>query len=233
MFAKGNNIIISVDDFGISQKANANILKLVENGKIDRLAVMVHGIITQEDVARLLMSGVRLDLHADIQSAINPKRKLKDGTFKRVLLFIWNYMVGQNRPQHIERRFEEQIETFRTIFSKYPDGLNTHEHVHFFPPYFKVLVRLAQKYNIAHIRFGKESPHGGTSVSLIVHVLRKLNMHSFVQSGRTSSDIMVSFDWIKDIQDLEKHEPNKTIEIIFHPERDEEMHFLDNLKREL
>lgn len=233
MFIKGNNIIISVDDFGISQKANENILKLVETGKIDRLAVMVHGNIRQEDVARLLASGILLDLHADVRSDINPKRKLKDGATKRVLLFILNYMMGNNRPKHIEKRFEEQIQAFQALFKKNPDGLNTHEHVHFFPPYFNVLLRLSQKYDIPHIRFGKESPHSKTPVSLIIYMLRKLNMKSFMKSGRVSSDMMFSFDWIKDFRDLEKHGPNKKIEIIFHPERDEEMHFLDNLKREL
>lgn len=231
MFTKGNNIIISVDDFGISRKANENILKLVETGKIDRLAVMPHGFISQDDVARLLTSMIPLDLHADVRNDINPKRKLHDGALKRMLLFILKFIVGNNKPRHIEKRWDEQIHAFQKIFNKYPDGLNTHEHVHFFPPYFKVLLKLSKKYDIPYIRFGKESPHGGTSVSIIIHILRKLNMKYFIQSGLTSSDLMLSFDWIKNIQELEKHEPNKKIEIIFHPERDEEMRFLDSLNR--
>ncbi len=38
-----NNLIISADDFGISEKANQAILELVKYKKIDRVSVIIGG----------------------------------------------------------------------------------------------------------------------------------------------------------------------------------------------
>ncbi|MFA6183807.1 MAG: ChbG/HpnK family deacetylase [Parcubacteria group bacterium] len=231
MFVKKENFIFSVDDFGISAKANQNILKLARAGKIDRVSVMSHGVFSKEEIDQLLETKVRLDLHVDMRNDINPKRKLTDGAIRRGIFFGLNYFLGKTSVKFVEKQWESQINNFQKIFDVNPDGINSHEHVHFFSPYFEVIVRLSKKYGIRHVRFGKESNKERGLTNLILHCFRRRNDQMFLKSNLESSDFMVSFDWIKDFKNISDYSSDKKIEIIFHPERDEEMKFLENVNK--
>lgn len=225
------NIIFSLDDFGINQKANANTLKLIRSGKIDRVSVMAHGSINASEVDALLSSGVKIDVHVDLKNKVDPHHKLKDSAIKRSFIFILDYFSGKIAPTFIEKQWDEQIQRFQELFHKNPDGISSHEHVHFFPSYFGIILRLSKKYDINYIRFGKESYIKETnSIARILNWLRKKDLRLFLESNISSSDIMLSFDWINNFESFLKECPkNKEMEIIFHPERDEEMTFLENI----
>jgi predicted glycoside hydrolase/deacetylase ChbG (UPF0249 family) len=55
------NLIISADDFGISRLADVNILRLAEEGKVDRVAVMMSPNLSDREVERLKNSNVKID----------------------------------------------------------------------------------------------------------------------------------------------------------------------------
>jgi predicted glycoside hydrolase/deacetylase ChbG (UPF0249 family) len=229
MDKKAKNFIFTVDDFGISPKANANMLRLLPLGIIDRIAVLIHGSITDEEAAKLLSSGVKLDIHLDRRDSIDPDRKLADGALRRIVVFLWNVLFGDMRPRVIEKRWEAQMELFRARFGSYPDGIDSHEHVHLFPPYFRVAVRIAKKYHATFIRFGAHSYMCRKPVSFILDVLKRVDRGTFRTSGIPSTDLLVSFDWIADYDAfLKSHSGEATVEIVFHPERDDEMAFLEH-----
>ncbi|KKQ80371.1 MAG: hypothetical protein UT03_C0026G0009, partial [Candidatus Moranbacteria bacterium GW2011_GWD2_38_7] len=46
-------LLIAADDFGISSRANRNILYLVSLGKINRVGVMTRGIISPREIEQL------------------------------------------------------------------------------------------------------------------------------------------------------------------------------------
>lgn len=223
------NVFFSLDDFGISQKANENILKLAQSGKIGRVSVMSHGAICPEDADSLLATGVELDVHVDLRNSVDFKRKLKDGIFGRAAVFISSYFSGKATPALIEEMWASQIEGFQKIFGKSPDGINSHEHAHFFPPYFRILLKLSKEYGIRRMRFGKKSYWGTAPVSWILNCLRIKNNRLFLESDLDSPDLVLSFDWLGSLDSLEKYLKNGSIEVIFHPERDEEMAFLEDL----
>lgn len=232
MLIKEKHIILSLDDFGISRKANDNILRFLNAGEIDRISIMTHGIISQEEIGELLSSDVKLDIHLDLKNEINPSRKLSDSAIRRIFIFLADSFSGKITPVKMEKQWDGQIRYFQKIFLKSPDGINSHEHIHFFPPYFKTVLKLSKKYGINYIRLGKEPYKGKSLVSLILDWLRKINLKSFNESGMDSSDITISFDWINNFNDfLENCPKNKAIEMIFHPERDEEMLFLEKIKK--
>lgn len=220
-------MIFTADDFGISQKADERILKLAEAGVLDRVAVMTRGTATASSIERLAKSGVKIDLHAEIRDDIDPSRTLKAGAVGRILVFVKNFLFGENRVSRVAERWDVQIRDFQSTFGRYPDGLNSHEHTHFFPPYFRTFLFLARKYNIPFVRFGRRSFPGNTSVSHILNMLRVADRREFSRSGLASSDMMVSFDWVDSLEPLEKYPESTTMEILFHPERDEEMEFLE------
>jgi predicted glycoside hydrolase/deacetylase ChbG (UPF0249 family) len=216
-------IIITADDFGISEEANKKILELVKLKKIDRVAIMTNGILFQEDINILLHSGVKLDVHLNITEKFKGERKMKEGAIKRSALFLARYIGGQISASIVEKEWEEQIKKFKEIVGKYPDGINSHQHVHYYPSYFKATSELSKKYSISFIRCGNKGLLGNINgVKQILSVFRRNDTKYLAKNGIESSDYLVSFDWIKDFEKFLDNLPQGSIEITFHPERDEE-----------
>lgn len=222
-----DNFIYTVDDFGISPKANANMLALLRKGVVDRVAILIHGSISDEEAAALLASGAKLDIHLDRRSGIDPGRKLADGAIRRIVVFLWSVCFGDMRPSVIETRWNAQMELFRTRFGRYPDGIDSHEHVHFFPPYFAVAIRIAKRFGVTFIRFGIRPYVCRAPVSLILDILKRFDRRMLRSSGIPSTDLLVSFDWVGDPDAFFRRHSGQTVEVVVHPERDAEMAFLE------
>lgn len=228
-------IILSADDFGISQVANANILKLAEAGKLDRVEIMVSNNISPEHVSRLLSTGVKLDIHLHLAKEKldywqdNP-RIIEKGAIKRIFFFLFNFLFGDTRPKIVESEWEKQILNFQKLFGRLPDGVSSHEHIHFFPPYFKKMIRLSRKYKIPYIRLGKKPFSAKNNVCHILNLLRKLDIYAFKRSGLNTSDYMISFDWNRNLDDcIRSIKGQGEVEIIFHPELAPEYETLERL----
>lgn len=216
-------LILAADDFGMDKKTNERILELVSLGKIDRVAVMARGKMTEEEIDRLIRSGVHLDIHLDISRVMHDTYKPRSGVFLRILEFVFKYVFGKIRTSAVHMSWMDQIEDFKQKFGKYPDGLNSHEHVHFFPRYFHVARVLQEHYSIPYLRFGTSGLlEHKASVSKVLYILHKIISRSGHAQYVVSSDYLVSFDWIKDIGAFLNNLPQGTIEIVCHPRRDEE-----------
>lgn len=231
----GKTITVSADDFGISRWANTNILRLAEAKKLDRVEIMISKNLTPEHVSRLLASGVKLDIHFHLAKdkldfwQSNP-RVIEKGAIKRIFLFLYNFFFGNNRPTIIEQEWERQILDFKDLFGKFPDGASSHEHIHFFPPFFKKILKLSGKYGISYIRFGKKPYHNKNKVCTILNILKKMDIRQFKKSSMATSDYMVSFDWDNDMDDCIKNtDDNSVAEIVFHPELLPEYEVLERL----
>jgi predicted glycoside hydrolase/deacetylase ChbG (UPF0249 family) len=229
MIKNRQNLIVSADDFGISETANRNILELVRAGKVDRVSVMSEGTVSPNEIQELLESGVKLDIHLELKNASDLKnRKLKAGVFGRTASFFWKLIMGANGKKAVKKRWEEQIEKFKALFGKYPDGINSHEHVHFFPSYFKIAAELGKTDGIFYIRIGKKSVQRFCLVCFILNCLRVIDQKSFQSSSMETSEFMASGDWTSgNIEEFIKNLPGKT-ELIFHPERQDEFEIIKN-----
>jgi predicted glycoside hydrolase/deacetylase ChbG (UPF0249 family) len=222
-----HSISFSADDFGKSDLANKNILNLVRQGKIQRVSVMVNRKISKEEISKLLKSKVRQDIHLELPQG----NKEYTGAFIRSFLFIGRLIIGKNSAKQVANSWEHQVEKFISIFNQPPSGLNSHEHVHFFPPYFKIALRLCEKYKIEYIRFGEKGVIlNGNSVSWILKILNQLNKKYFLSHKLRikSCDYLISLDWLKNLDSLLKPENDykNSIELVCHPEREEEYKIL-------
>jgi predicted glycoside hydrolase/deacetylase ChbG (UPF0249 family) len=221
------NIIIAADDFGISSKANRNILKLIRARKIDRVSVMVCGEISPLEISELKKSKVKLDIHLESVELKPEKRKLKDGIVRRSSNFLFKYLSGKISAPAVEISWEKQIRKFKEIFGKFPDGINSHQHIHFWPAYFKIILKLVQKFEIPYARFGKFGL--AKSKNNIYRILNQLHKKdNRISAVFDSSDFLVSLDWIKNIEIFLKNLPQGETEVVCHPEREEEFEIIMN-----
>lgn len=213
-----HRIIVSADDFGLSPRANRNIRYLLMLGKIDRVGVMVHGKFSDKEIKEIVNSGAKIDIHLDILNEFGDDRKKRKSAILRVFGFIGKLVSGKLSSKKVEVDWRQQMEKFREIFGKNPDGINSHEHVHFFPPFFKVALKLETEYLVPYIRFGDCGMFHSKPVAHILHWMRIINRKACKRAGCVSSGTLVSLDWIKDVDKFLKNLPEGLIEIASHPE---------------
>lgn len=232
------NLIISADDFGKSKLANKNILQLTEAGKLDRISVMIEGDFDEKEIDKILAAGVKLDIHFELIWQKRRRNLLKDNTLRQGIVFLVNYFWGDwPVPEHprsgatsVKQEWKEQIEKFRRIFGRMPDGISSHEHVHYFPTYFSIALELADRYKISFVRFGKKGFFGErNSVYLILKIMRWLNKEKLFHAKISSSDYFTSLDWIRNFDEFLKNIPEGKTEIACHPEREDEMEMIDKI----
>lgn len=215
--------IVTADDYGIRQTAEP-ILRLVHEGKIDRVAVMINYV--SFDQARALQAtGVKIDIHLELIDILKSGDKMYDNALKRSINFVFRYSLGMVTKNKVRREWESQIKCFQEVFERLPDGLDSHEHIHYFPSFLKVCVELAEEYDIPFVRFGKKGllSHLHNSLSgKILSFFWKQTHSFFAKTSRVTTDYAVSLDWFSDFSTLLKHLPEGNIELIVHPEREED-----------
>ena len=225
------NLIISADDFGISRLADVNILRLAESGKVDRVAVMMSPNLSDREAERLKNSNVKIDIHLhlirDDSDYWLGNRRLKEGAVKRMVAFVFNYLTGRAGEEKIALKWAIQIENFFEVFGRYPDGIGSHEYIHFFPPYFRAVLKLAKKYEVPYVRLGSSRYSCENKVARILNWLRRKNIAVFEKSGLATSQYMISLDWSENISKIFEIVPKEgTVELVCNPEREEEFDFM-------
>jgi predicted glycoside hydrolase/deacetylase ChbG (UPF0249 family) len=232
------NIILTADDFGKSEKANRNILKLAKAGKLDRVSVMIDGNISPDEVKELRSLDIKIDIHLELIWQKRRRNMLSDKALRQVVVFFVNYIWGdwpapenpRSGKKSVEKEWRGQIEKFKKIFGRFPDGISSHEHSHFFPPYFGIAVNLAGQLNMSFIRFGKKGFLGkGNIKKFILDIMRRINTGFFLKAGLDSTDYFTSLDWIENIDKFLDSARDKNIEMACHPERDEELEMIDKI----
>jgi predicted glycoside hydrolase/deacetylase ChbG (UPF0249 family) len=229
-------IVLSADDFGKNEKANRNILALAKAGKLDRVSVMVDGDFAPGEIEELKNTGVKLDIHFELVWQKRRRNLLSDKALRQVAVFFANFVWGdwpvpenpRSGRESVKKEWKQQIEKFKEIFGKVPDGISSHEHSHYFPPYFGIALNLATHFGMSFIRFGKKGFGGGrNSKKMILEFLRRIDSKRFFKSGLSSSDYFASLDWIGNTEKFLKNIPAGKIEIACHPERDEEYEIIE------
>jgi predicted glycoside hydrolase/deacetylase ChbG (UPF0249 family) len=217
---KRNTIMVSADDFGMDDESDRIILTVLKAGKIDRLAVFVNRNRLSVDVIESFRnSGVKVDIHLDLPNG----NGIKKTNIHRLWHFFINFISGKNSRRKVENAWIEQIEKFREVFGHYPDGINSHEHVHLFPFYFSIVSEIAEKYKIPFVRIGRKSFFSSNGVSVILELVKMISFHRHKKMNTCTSDYMISLDWICDICCLsEVKKLPGTIELVTHPANKEE-----------
>lgn len=223
-----NNFIVVADDYGIRQTAEP-ILRLAREGKIDRVSVLIHYVSREQAEHLKALPNVKIDLHLELIAFLKSGEKMRENVFIRGINFVRRFFFGSITTRQVEDEWRYQIDRFRELFGRVPDGLNSHEYVHHFPAFFRSFLALAQEYNIEYVRFGKKGMllgMHGAFVGRILSFLWHRTTHTYKKLPILTSDYLVSLDWLVDFKSFTEQLPGGTIELVVHPEREEEYRIL-------
>lgn len=211
---KGANI--TLDDFGMNTFVNERILGVTTHSRVARVAVMTEGTLPEAACQALLQSGKKIDIHLELPVVLG-ERNLHGNILDRSFRFLKAVLVGDLRPEKVEASWRQQLKHFQELFGRNPDGINSHEHTHFFPLFFGLTLRIAKEYNIPFVRMGRKISWCAHLVSWVLNILR-LGNQAVIGRPKNTSTRLFSFDWGIHPNELMKQEN----EVLYHIERDEE-----------
>jgi len=81
---------------------------------------------TAEQAGAWARTGVKLDAHLELNELLQMGESGHGGAIGRGLNFLWRFVSGAASAGKAEVAWREQIEQFRTLFGRLPDGLDSH-----------------------------------------------------------------------------------------------------------
>jgi predicted glycoside hydrolase/deacetylase ChbG (UPF0249 family) len=156
-------LIVTGDDFGISQEINNGIIESFQIGILRSTALLVNAPKTLEAVSLARRNpGLEVGLHLSFvegitlsrgKSLIDPIRYFEesDCLLRHWTIFLKKLITNQINLRELEVELEMQILKFLEFFPSIP-FINSTQHIHLFPVVNKIFLKLCQKYKIKNIR---------------------------------------------------------------------------------
>ena len=155
------SLIINADDYGYYKCVSSGIRESHANGVVTATGIMANSPSLNEEIDALLAlpgldTGVHLNLTAftplteDLLRRVPSLNGQFPGKFELVRLLV----TGKITSADIESEWSAQIERCLDLGASV-NFLNSHEHVHMFPMLFRVVRRLADKYDIDNVRIAR------------------------------------------------------------------------------
>jgi predicted glycoside hydrolase/deacetylase ChbG (UPF0249 family) len=167
-------LVVNADDLGLTVGVNNGIFDAHDRGILTSASLMASAPATADALRRAsnhstLGIGVHLTLVDGAPMLLPdhvPTLVQDDGRFHPSWRpFIVACLLGRVSMDDVERELTAQIE-YITSHGIKPTHLDSHKHVHLFPPVFGVVVRLAERFRIPVIRV----PYEGTVADLPLSV---------------------------------------------------------------
>lgn len=166
------SVIISADDFGLSEKVNAAITKCFEKGYVDRTTLMCNMPLAKDAMFAASKGEFikNVGIHLNITSGV----PLSDGIKENPMFCDANkefnaafYSSTKDRLSMTDNCVEDIKEEFRCQFEEYRNlggnlwHVDSHHHVHTNLSCFKALSELFAEYPIESMRLSRNLYHGG------------------------------------------------------------------------
>ncbi|OGR58011.1 MAG: hypothetical protein A2X34_05265, partial [Elusimicrobia bacterium GWC2_51_8] len=151
-------IIVSADDFGISEGVNLGILDCCSAGAVSSVSALAAGSAFRSGAEKLRdFPGIGVGAHLCLNDELplSPAGQIptlvRDGRFLPYRDMVLRLISGRLAPGEVYREWKLQIEALAAA-GLHPSHLDTHNHIHLYPALFKVLVHLAEEYGIGAVR---------------------------------------------------------------------------------
>ena len=148
-------IWLCADDYGISTAVDTAIRDLVVRGRLNATSVMVvapssHRSETSAlDVLNSVAPRVAIGLHVTLTAPYRPLsagfRPLDEGRFLPLAATFGHAMLRRFEHDALKAEIGRQLEAFRNAFSRAPDFIDGHQHVHLFPQIGRALLEVAKE----------------------------------------------------------------------------------------
>ncbi|MDT8441716.1 MAG: ChbG/HpnK family deacetylase [Desulfuromonadales bacterium] len=152
---RGKKLIINADDFGLSPGTNQAILASYKAGAVSSTTLMVNmpavaeAALLAHDHPKLgvglhfnLTCGRPVAERTEVSSLIGPDETfLPRGAAEKAAV------AGRFKPQHLRRELEAQWQRLLDL-GVVPTHIDSHQHIHVFPPIFDVVAAFCRQYDI-------------------------------------------------------------------------------------
>jgi len=164
MRCRGKRLIVCADDFGLTKGVNNGIIKCFQKGILTSTSLMANGPKFRHALHLAEKNpGLDVGIHLTLTD-LSPLRpyliknliKTNGKFFTSYLKVIKKILLKPTTLTQIEDEFRFQIEH---ILQKgiIPSHINSHKHIHIFPPIWKIVIKLAWVYQIPFIRYPLEN----------------------------------------------------------------------------
>jgi predicted glycoside hydrolase/deacetylase ChbG (UPF0249 family) len=152
-------LIISADDFGLTEGINEGIIRCAREGIVTSASVMANMPAFEQAVVLAgqcpgLATGVHLNLvkGSPLQPAGEVRSLVDDrGAFYTLPRFTLRLLSGKIRLAEAEKELRSQVEKALNAGLKVTH-LDSHRHFHVYPPLLKLVIKMAREYKIDSIR---------------------------------------------------------------------------------
>jgi predicted glycoside hydrolase/deacetylase ChbG (UPF0249 family) len=152
-------LVINADDLGLTVGVNDGIFDAHDRGILTSASLMASAPAAADAIRRASHSTLGIGVHLTLVDSAPmllphcvPTLVQDDGRFHPSWRpFIVACLLGRVSMDDVERELTAQIECITSHGIK-PTHLDSHKHVHLFPPVFGIVVRLAERFRIPVIR---------------------------------------------------------------------------------
>lgn len=232
------SLIVSADDFGLSEEVNEAIEIAHRDGLLSTASLMVAGPASVDAVKRAKrLPDLRVGLHlvtiegeATLPHAAIPSITDADGELGRSQLGLGvDYFFNPVARHALRREIEAQFRAF--AFSGLPlDHANAHKHMHLHPTVGRYLIRTGAEFGLRHVRLPIELPAPLAAVETRFDTLGAAALRRWCgvlrgqirRAGMTTNDWCFGIAWSGHmtagrVADLTAHLPPGLSEVYFHP----------------
>jgi hopanoid biosynthesis associated protein HpnK len=154
------HLIVNADDWGLTPAVNRGVVRAFKDGIVTSASLLVTGSAFEDAVA---LAGQNPKLDVGLHLALVEERAIlgrdalptlvdETGRFPRTSSeFIRRAVLGRIRWHEVEREIAAQIALFQKTGLRL-SHLNSHQHLHMFPPVFQIVRRLTREMDNVWIR---------------------------------------------------------------------------------
>lgn len=216
----------TADDFGLSVGINEAIIDSVNRELIRNVSVLVNGPKLDEGLQYLApcIPSIDMGIHFNLTEGRFLTRTYQEmlrtaRTFS-VLDLMWKIWKREVHLEAIEAELLAQLSVLTALGYK-PTFINSHQHIHMYPPILSLVIRLAHEYQIPYIRYTNERRVGLSLCPLLRLGLKGLSVYDkplFVKTDTIANQYVIQLSWDQDFKGLPGRERTaKVYEIILHP----------------
>ncbi len=225
------SLIINADDFGFSPGITDGIIDAHRHGILTSTTLMAN---MPDTLRAMALAGENPDLGVGIHLGLTQGRPITSnlcslvdgqGNFCRGLpTLLAKVSISGRARREVQREWAAQIE-FTMAHKIIPTHLDSHKHIHHWPPLAKITIELSRSYNIGFIRCAREVSIPGyktrPAYTVLAHLAAGLQPRITAAGSRTTdwffglsaTGNMSTQTW----QALLQHLPPGTGEVMVHP----------------